>query len=122
MQHVEQLRQLVQLAAAQQPADGGDAGRAEGDLTAQLAASWIMVRNLSTRNGRPQRPMRCWRNNTGPGEVIRTASATAAIKGEMTISPMPARITSIKRFSMESLFSSRRDACSTVCRRGACPT
>ena len=41
---------------------------------ASSEARWCMVRNFNTVNGTPPRPIRCWRNRTGPRVVRRTSS------------------------------------------------
>ncbi len=48
--------------------------------------STVIVRNLKMWNGRPLKPIRAWRKNTGPSEVSRIASAVSAISGPATTS------------------------------------
>ena len=67
-QHVDQLRQLVEVRRAQEPADAGD------PVVLVCTDHWVvessltlMVRNLRISKGRPPTPMRTWRKNTGPG-------------------------------------------------------
>lgn len=80
VQHIDQLRQLVeQLRRSQRPTrvmrascDAVTSGRTIRD--AHGAETWM-------RNSRPARPTRSCRNHTGPGESSFTASAMNAISG-----------------------------------------
>ena len=58
-----------------------------------------MVRNLSTVNGLPPRPIRCWRKSTGPGESSLIAIAIASSTGSASSRPEAAPATSSSRFS-----------------------
>ena len=47
-------------------------------------AAGRIVRNLTSSNGRPPRPLRAWRNSTGGPSTIRIATAIAASSGAVT--------------------------------------
>ena len=50
-----------------------------------------MLRNFKQSKTLPSRPMRGWRKKIGPGELIRTRSASPMNSGEMTNSPTAGR-------------------------------
>lgn len=60
-----------------------------------------IVRNLKSVNVHPFRPVRSWRNTTGPREVIRTASPTSRKRGVTTGSEQRTQTMSRSRLAAE---------------------
>ena len=84
LQHVEELRQLVEAGAADEAADAGDARRRRRAPAARAGASAAVgriERNFQTRISSLLKPWRRWRKNTGPGLSSLMASAISAISG-----------------------------------------
>jgi hypothetical protein len=65
------------------------------------AVACRMERNFSITKGRPLRPIRCCRKNTGPGEVALTAMAISRNSGESTTRAAAARRASRQCFSQK---------------------
>ena len=57
------------------------AGEPRSNRPFSAAASSRIERNLSSRNGRPPRPIRNCRKRTGPGEVVFTRMASRSMAG-----------------------------------------
>ena len=66
----------------------------------RASASATIVRNLTTRNGLPPRPIRLWRNSTGPGDSSLTAIAAAIQSGAVMSSSPSAPTMSIARLKI----------------------
>ena len=84
LQHVDQLRQLVEAGAADEAADAGDARVVDerpAAPRARRAGRARMERNFQTRISSLLKPCRRWRKSTGPGLSSLMARATSAISG-----------------------------------------
>ena len=67
-----------------------------------------IVRNLTTRKGRPPKPMRSWMKNTGPRDSSLIPSAMRAISGAMATRAMLAMTTDIPRLSASCARETRK--------------
>ena len=62
----------------------------------------VIVRNFQIMNSRPLKPLRFWRNITGPRESNFIAKLTIASNGSSVTSPAPADIKSSARLAVNS--------------------
>ncbi len=79
-----------------------------------------MERNLYIVNGRPRLPMRTWRNNAGPGDSMRIASAVVSSSGESSARPISAPAVSSARLVIERNRSVNSQPRTTMAARRRC--
>jgi hypothetical protein len=89
--NINELRQFIDTRSAHQTPDAGyPLVITLGLAMAVPFSTTVIVRNFQIMNSRPLKPMRHWRNITGPRESNLITKLTTASNGSSVTSPTPA--------------------------------
>ena len=103
LNHIDQLREFIQLGSTENPPDWGYPGIVSGrNRCSQGICPVDQVRNLKTWNIRSLKPTRSCLKNIGPADVVLTISATTPIRGAASTRPMQTRMRSKNLFNINN--------------------